>query len=149
MTRITEILAVTAKEWSIDMDTTIPPDQAARILGVSRSKIYALAAPAGPIPCIRIGRRVIFDMNDLMEYRALCRYTEKRQAVVSSLNSTAPLKAVGSGLENVFRKLGVKPKRTLSTEKNQPGCTVSRPALNVIGTQSKKRSSSTSKTKAA
>ncbi|MAK54797.1 MAG: hypothetical protein CML17_02935 [Pusillimonas sp.] len=149
MTRITEILAVTAKEWRIDMDTTIPPDQAARILGVSRSKIYDLAAPAGPIPCIRIGRRIIFDMNDLMEYRAQCRYTEKKQAVVSSLSSTAPLKASGSGLENVFRRLGVKPKRTLSTEKNQPGYTASPRALSVIDTQSRKPSSNTSKTKAA
>ena len=33
--------------------------QAAQVLGVSGRMVYTLAAPAGPIPCHRIGRRII------------------------------------------------------------------------------------------
>ena len=34
------------------------PYEAAATLGVSAEKVYSLAAPRGPIPCSRIGRRV-------------------------------------------------------------------------------------------
>ncbi|TEA78686.1 DNA-binding protein [Allopusillimonas ginsengisoli] len=114
--------------------TAIPPAQAARLLGISRSKVYTLAAPEGPIPCVRIGRRVIFEMSDLMEYREKCRSIETKATVVSSLNSTARLKTSVSELESVFQKLGVKPKRTPSIARSQRDSTASRPALSVIGT---------------
>ena len=39
--------------------------QAADYLGISSRAVYALAAPAGPIPCARIGRRVVFEQADL------------------------------------------------------------------------------------
>lgn len=47
--------------------------EASKILGVSPRKVYAMAAPSGPIPCYRIGKRVIFDQSDVMEYKASCR----------------------------------------------------------------------------
>ena len=31
-------------------------DEAAKVLGVSCRLVYQLAAPRGPIPCIRVGR---------------------------------------------------------------------------------------------
>ena len=40
-------------------------DEAAKLLGVSSRKVYALAAPAGPIPCHRIGRTVRFQLSDV------------------------------------------------------------------------------------
>lgn len=50
-------------------------DQAAEVLGVSRRQVYALAAPGGPIPCTRIGKRIIFDMPDILEFKQSCRST--------------------------------------------------------------------------
>ncbi|WP_112076794.1 helix-turn-helix domain-containing protein [Herbaspirillum rubrisubalbicans] len=93
---------------------------AAATLCVSPRHVYDLAAPAGPIPCYRIGRRILFNRNDLFSYLESCRYTATKKEVISSLNSTAALKARGSGLENTFRKLGISPRLTPSTGKNQP-----------------------------
>ena len=45
---------------------------AANLLGVSPGKVYALAAPGGPIPCHRIGKRIIFDRSDVLEYQQSC-----------------------------------------------------------------------------
>ena len=42
-------------------------DQVAATLGISARKVYDLAAPAGPLPCTRIGRRVVFDEADILE----------------------------------------------------------------------------------
>lgn len=99
----------------------LSPQQAATVLGVSRRKVYALAAPDGPIPCYRIGTRISFDLIDLTEYLSTCRYTETKRAVVSSLNSTVRLGASESGLESYFQKRGLKPKLTPSTARNPPG----------------------------
>ena len=113
----------------------IQPQKAAAMLGISRSQLYALAAPAGPIPCMRIGRRVIFDRADLLEYRDKCRYIETRNAVASSLNSTAASIRNVSGLESIFLKIGVKPKLTSSTAKKAKGSTGSRQGLSVVATR--------------
>src|SRR5690606_25391559 len=88
----------------------ISPWQAAGILGISRSKVYDLAAPEGPIPCARFGRRIVFDRADLLEYMERCRYTETKNAVVSSLSSTAVSIRDESELESIFHQLGVVPK---------------------------------------
>ena len=63
--------------------------EASKILGVSPRKVYAMAAPAGPIPCYRIGKRVIFDQSDVIGYKESCRSTEIKNAVHLSLNSTS------------------------------------------------------------
>lgn len=39
--------------------------EAAAFLGISTRALYDLAAPAGPLPCSRIGRRVVFELADL------------------------------------------------------------------------------------
>src|SRR5690625_3252183 len=107
----------------------IQPTKAADLLGISRSQLYALAAPTGPIPCIRIGRRIVFDRKDLLEYRDKCRYTETKNAVVSSLSSTAASIKNECELENIFQKIGVAPRRTSSTAKSRKGSTASRAGL--------------------
>lgn len=97
--------------------------QAAAVLGVSSRSLYDLAAPAGPIPCTRIGRRVIFEESDLLEYKAKCRFTETRNAVVSSLSSAAVSVDKESALESFFRKRGIAPRRTPSTARSRPSST--------------------------
>src|SRR5690606_29593071 len=62
--------------------------EAAKRLGVSPRTVYDLAAPAGPIPCHRIGRRIVFSQEDLTEYLQQCRYTEIKKEVATFLSST-------------------------------------------------------------
>ncbi|AZW14254.1 hypothetical protein CS344_20305 [Bordetella bronchiseptica] len=93
-------------------------DEAASVLGVAKRTVYDLAAPAGPIPCHRIGRRLLFSREDLAEYLTSCRFTETKRAVASYLNSTVSLKASESGLESYFRRRGHEPRLTPTTGKN-------------------------------
>lgn len=53
------------------------------------------------------------------EYLQKCRYTEIKREVATFLNSTASLKASGSGLESYFRKRGREPKLTPTTGKRR------------------------------
>src|SRR5690606_3987954 len=92
--------------------------EAAAVLGVAPRTMYSLAAPAGPLPCYRIGRRVIFEHADLLEYKAQCRSTVIRSEVASSLSLTVASTAHESGLESAFRRLGIKLGRTSSTGSN-------------------------------
>ena len=101
---------------------------ASTLLGVSAGKVYALAAPGGPIPCTRIGKRIIFDRSDVLEYQQSCRFTEIKIAARSSLSSTVRLKANESALLKHFQKLGIKPKLMLTTAPNLPASTQSLPA---------------------
>lgn len=89
--------------------------QAAEILGISARLVYAQSAPAGPIPCYRIGTRISFDESEIQEYKKSCQCIETKKRVATSLNSTVTLTASGSGLENAFQRLGIKPRLTPST----------------------------------
>jgi excisionase family DNA binding protein len=43
--------------------------EAAALLGISVRAVYDLAAPAGPVPCLRFGRAVRFEHKDIKSYR--------------------------------------------------------------------------------
>lgn len=101
---------------------------ASELLGVAPRTMYSLAAPAGPLPCYRVGRRVIFERDDILEFKASCRSTVIRKAVSLSLSSVAVSKAGASGLKSAFLALGIKPKPTPLTGKNRQGCTPSQTA---------------------
>jgi excisionase family DNA binding protein len=84
--------------------------QASEFLGVSKAMVYKLAAPHGPIPCTRIGARVIFEESDVSAYKASCRVEHVpmptlRLRVKEALNQRPP--GVRS-LEEHFRKMGIK-----------------------------------------
>jgi excisionase family DNA binding protein len=111
--------------------------QAAAVLGVSARQAYDLAAPNGPIPCTRIGRRVVFDQADIEEFKAKCRFTETRRAVASALSSTRVSAANESALQSSFRALGIVPKRTPSTANTRAASTPQREASVIPITQSK------------
>lgn len=100
-------------------------DEVALRLGISKRAVYELAAPAGPLPCQRIGRRVTFEETDVMEFKAKCRCTEIKSTVVSSFNSAVVSTGSGSALESIFRARGLKPRLTPSTAKSRPGSTPS------------------------
>lgn len=118
--------------------------QAALRLGVSARQVYDLAAPNGPIACMRIGRRVVFEEPDIEEYKRKCRYIATVNAVSSFSSSTAVLQVrVASGLESAFQRLGLKPRLTPSTGRSPRGCTRSRPERQVPTVSSKTRSPTT------
>ena len=117
--------------------------EAARLLGISARMVYSNAAPKGPIPCYRFGGRVSFDRRELAEYKASFRCTEIKKRVVSSLNSTDISTGGESGLESVFQRLGIKPRRTPSTDRSPRASTPSRPASNVLSLASRMPSRNT------
>ncbi|MGI4776896.1 MAG: helix-turn-helix domain-containing protein [Janthinobacterium lividum] len=97
--------------------------EACALLGIAPRTMYSLAAPAGPLPCYRVGRRVIFEREDVLEYKAKCRSTVIRQAVASSLSSAVVSTGAASALRKSFLALGIKPKPTNSIAKSRDGST--------------------------
>ena len=50
----------------------ITAEEVAEMLGISRGAVYDLAAPKGPIPCVRFGRRCIrFKREDIQALEAV------------------------------------------------------------------------------
>lgn len=96
--------------------------QAAEVLGVSARQVYALAAPAGPIPCTRIGKRIIFDMPDLLAFKESCRCVPAPKLPRLSISSS-PIRvsnpAGPSPLLKLFEEMGIRPKLTHSAAKNR------------------------------
>lgn len=45
----------------------ITTQQAAEALGVSPRTLWSLTYPRGPLPCVRVGRAVRYDVQDLRE----------------------------------------------------------------------------------
>lgn len=49
----------------------VPPREAKRILGgISERHLWALTQPRGPIPSVRLGRRVVYRVAALQEFLA-------------------------------------------------------------------------------
>jgi len=47
----------------------VPPREAAWLLGgISTRHLWSLTTPRGPIPCIRLGRRVFYAPRDLQRF---------------------------------------------------------------------------------
>jgi hypothetical protein len=90
---------------------TISAETASRILGVSVRLLYDLSAPRGPIPCFRVGRRIVFNETDVRDYLQSCRSVEIKRTVVSCLNSTVSYPRDESELEKLFRKDGIAPSK--------------------------------------
>lgn len=92
--------------------------QAANFLGISARLIYSMAAPAGPIPCYRIGKRLSFDEQELQEYKDSCRCVQFKMPTPTLSRTFPKLKASSPdshGLEKAFLKFGVKLKRERTT----------------------------------
>jgi hypothetical protein len=83
---------------------------AAKHLGISLGKAYSLAAPQGPMPCYRIGSRVIFDLADIEAYKTSVR-VEPVEKVSLKLRSRRLLPtSTESSLLATFKRLGIKPR---------------------------------------
>ncbi len=88
--------------------------QVAVILGMSSRAVYALAAPYGPIPCYRIGRRIVFNEADVVAFKESHRVTQvKVETRIPGPMPTIRLKASDpnphANLEKAFLKLGIVP----------------------------------------
>ena len=96
-------------------------EEAAAFLQVSKRQVYTLAAPQGPIPCVRIGKRVIFDEPDLLEFKLSCRSTRTKKEAATFSSSRAVSVGSASVLQKHFQKRGLAPKLTPTTGKNPHG----------------------------
>lgn len=64
----------------------LPSDEARRFLGgLSQSWLAKHTAPRGPIPCIRLGDRVLYDVNDLVSFAESRRQTQPTTEGVTHL----------------------------------------------------------------
>ena len=64
----------------------ITADEVAKLLGISRGAVYDLAAPKGPIPCERFGRRCIrFNLEDVQAHIDACRHTQVQMPSIRSV----------------------------------------------------------------
>lgn len=97
---------------------------AGAIIGVSPRAMYQLAAK-GKIRHYRpLPGKVVFAQEDVVAYRdAACRSAGTSATSAGALSSTATFKAAASGLLDCFRKAGVKPRLTPSTDSKPPGST--------------------------
>jgi excisionase family DNA binding protein len=84
---------------------------AAEILGVSARQVYDLAAPAGPIPCYRIGGRVVFERAEVEAYLQSCRCVQRARSTATKLTSTRIPDRGESALEKYARENGLKLER--------------------------------------
>ncbi|MGE0800956.1 MAG: helix-turn-helix domain-containing protein [Lautropia sp.] len=81
--------------------------EAAARLGISKRMLYELAAPNGPLPCVRIGRAVRFDPRDIEEFVGKRR--SEPAAPAAAVRRVRPAyRAGGIDLEAAFRAAGVK-----------------------------------------
>lgn len=70
-----------------ESDRLVPVPEARQILGgVSARWLWAQTAPRGPIPCVRLSRRVMYAVSDLISYAASQRQA-LRASIVSNLKT--------------------------------------------------------------
>ena len=58
----------TTKQPDLLLSPLLPTRDAAHVLAVSQRTLWGLTAPRGPIPCVRIGRRVLYSPADLQAF---------------------------------------------------------------------------------
>lgn len=101
----------------------IDADEVAKMLGISRSAVYDLAAPKGPIPCARFGRRMIrFNVEDIEAFKQRHMQSQAIPHPVTKSPMTANRLVVLSSLPapNCFERRGLvlKEKSTRKLVKN-------------------------------
>jgi hypothetical protein len=70
-----------------ESDRLVPVPEARQILGgVSARWLWSNTAPRGPIPCVRLSRRCMYVVSDLLRYAASQRQT-LRASIVSDLKA--------------------------------------------------------------
>lgn len=91
----------------VDMITA---DEVAKLLGISRGAVYDLAAPKGPIPCVRFGRRCVrFNRVDMLTHIEACRHIQAVMPTIEKAKMRRVVLRVSEPL-NCFDRLGVKTK---------------------------------------
>lgn len=92
----------------------ITAEAVAKMPGVSRGTVYDLAAPKGPIPCVRLGRRCLrFHLADVETHIQKCTHT-KDATLFSVKVSTKAFKVTVSEPQNCSERLGIVPKPKLA-----------------------------------
>lgn len=89
----------------------ITAEDVAKMLGISRGAVYDLAAPKGPIPCVRLGRRCMrFNRADIEAHILACTYTTAAPKLNLKMSTRPVVKLQVSNPLNCFEKLGIRVK---------------------------------------
>ena len=105
-------------------DDTITAIKAAEILGISLRAAYELAAPKGPVPGYRYGKKCVrFQENDIREYKESCRFTTIKETNAGDLHLTKLSTKIESGSLSYFRSRGIAVKLKSSIKKKPHDCT--------------------------
>lgn len=124
--RLVEQVAAEAVERAraapADQPGLITAEAAAKILGVSRGTLYDLAAPKGPIPCVRFGRRCIrFNQEDVEAHVRKSLHILIKVKIGGGTTSIKSSTASVSAKPNCFQKLGVATNPKPSSKPKTPG----------------------------
>jgi predicted DNA-binding transcriptional regulator AlpA len=60
------------QQFSTPQRLVLTIGETADMLGISRRTLWSLSAPRGPIPTVRIGRRVFYRVQDLVNFINQC-----------------------------------------------------------------------------
>lgn len=84
-------------------------DEAAAMLGISKRQMYNLAAPAGPIPCYRLGPRLTrFDPADIQAFllaKKVEHFDPVKVAGQARVTRTIKIRDGESELQKCFQRL--------------------------------------------
>lgn len=88
-------------------DVMLTADELAKMLGISRGAVYDLAAPKGPIQCVRHGRRCIrFCLANVEAYVQSCTHTQVARPQIMP-RYIPPIKIKISEPLNCFARRGI------------------------------------------
>lgn len=102
----------------------IKVEQAADMLGISRRMMYDLAAPHGPVPCIRLSVKCVrFNPDDVEAYAKKCLHTTIKVEAAGYLSSAKLSTGQGSELQKLYRMAGTVAKQKPLTKRKPTGST--------------------------
>ncbi|WP_426196213.1 helix-turn-helix transcriptional regulator [Massilia sp. DWR3-1-1] len=97
--------------------TFITAEEVAEMLCISRGAVYDLAAPKGPIPCVRLGRRLIrFKVADVLAHIVACTHSQAAPRINLKMSTRPVVKLQVSNPLNCFERLGIKVKPKLKSK---------------------------------
>lgn len=102
---------------ALEKDTTMSAEGVAKYLGIAQSTVYQL-----PIPYYAYGRKRVYEMKDVEEYKQKCRCVSTKTDA-PNLSLTASSTESVTALQSYFQKRGLLGNAKSTTKKKQRSST--------------------------